>query len=316
MSKPELGSIGIWSAELRFGDEAETSAAAAEIEELGFGTVWIPGGFDGNILADVERLLNSTKHIGIATGIINLWKHQPEDVAAWFNQLDAERQSRLMLGVGISHGPLIGAGYKSPLSTTRQFVETLRAGGIPQQNLCLAALGPKMLQLSGELTAGAHPYLTSPEHTQSARDILGPVKLLAPEQGVILDDDPATARQKARDAIKIYVALPNYCNNWLRMGYTEKDIETLSDNLIDGLFAWGNSGIVDRIKAHYKSGADHVCLQVIQGAVDPEAITADVGALMCAIRQLAEYFDSSVQSDLSAFHSSNQAAKKPIKPRC
>ncbi len=151
---------------------------------------------------------------------------------------------------------------------------------MPSDNLCLAALGPKMLELSGQRTAGAHPYLVTPEHTASAREILGPGKLLAPEQGVILETDAEKARAMAREALSIYAGLPNYRNNWLRLGFKQEDIDNVSDGLVDALFAWGDTDkIAERVKAHHDAGADHVCVQVIQGN--------GVAGLRSACRELA-----------------------------
>jgi len=278
-----LGRVGVWSMELRFGDRAEAEGAAAEADELGYGALWIPGGIDGAVLADVERLLSVTKHTTIATGILNLWKHDPADVAAWFNGLPADDQPRVMLGIGVSHGPIIGDAWKRPIAVTRDFLERLTAAGMPPDNTCLAALGPKMLELARDCTAGAHPYLVTPEHSAMARGILGPGKLLAPEQGVIMSSDPAKARELALAALTHYRQLPNYRNNWLRLGFSDEDIESANDRLIEGLFAWGAPDeIAERVNAHLSAGADHVCMQVIQGATG-----GDFGALRQAWRELA-----------------------------
>jgi probable F420-dependent oxidoreductase len=269
--------------ELRFGDKSEAAETAAELDELGFGTLWIPGGIDGEVLADVDRLLSATKRITVATGILNIWKHNPNDVAAWYKALPAAWQNRVMIGLGVSHGPIIGDAWKNPLAAVRRFLDGLEQAGMPRDKLCLAALGPKMLELSRDRTAGAHPYLVTPEHTAQAREILGPGKLLAPEQGVILERDPTAARAIAREALTIYAQLPNYRNNWLRLGLSLDDIDTASDRLVDALFAWGTTErIVERVKAHYQAGADHVCVQVIRGATG-----GDMAGLRAACRELA-----------------------------
>ena len=264
----DLGKIGIWSMELRFGDPVQTAAAAAELDDLGYGTLWIPGGIDDGVLGDVERLLGATRRMAIATGILNLWKHDPADVAAWWHRLPDSQRSRVMLGVGVSHGPIIGDAWQKPVAATRAFLDALQQAGLPANAMCLAALGPKMLELSAASTAGAHPYLTTPEHTAIARDILDAGKLLAPEQGVIMQDDPAKAREAGMSALTHYRNLPNYRNNWLRLGFTEDEVNTVSDRLFDALFAWGGiDRIADRVQAHHDAGADHVCLQVISGAM-------------------------------------------------
>ncbi len=277
----DLGRIGVWSMELRFGNKAEASAAAAEIEALGYGAIWVPGGIGGDITGDIDHLLSATRAVPIATGIINVWKHEPEEIFGWFCALPADQQHRLMLGLGISHGPLIGEAWMKPLAKMREYVEAMLTGGVPARNMCLAALGPKMLELSAELTAGAHPYLVGPAHTAMARKVLGPGKLLAPEQGVVLESDLGKARDIARGALETYRRLPNYCNNWLRMGMTQDDIDSASDRLIDALFACGPAEVIKaRIDEHFTAGADHVCLQVV-------TVAGGIPAAMEVFRELA-----------------------------
>jgi len=277
-----LGKLGIWSMEARFADAGLAAEAAAELDELGFGALWVPGGFGGDITGDVDRLLAATRRIALATGIINIWKHEPAEIADWWKSLPMASQSRLMLGVGISHGPVIGEAWGKPIEKMWGYIAELTALGVPSEHLCVAALGPRMVELSGRTTAGAHPYLVTPEHTAQARAILGPDKLLAPEQGVILEADPARARELALGALKVYRELPNYRNSWLRLGFTEDDIAQTSDRLVDGLFAWGPMArIVERVQAHWQAGADHVCLQVIT------ATPLDLSSARAAWRELA-----------------------------
>jgi probable F420-dependent oxidoreductase len=269
MTVPRTGRIGIWSMELRFGDPGEAAEAAAELDELGYGAIWFPGGIGGDVTGDFSRLLKATKRATLATGIINIWKHEPQEIADWWNGLSGDHKARALLGVGISHGPLIGQAWGRPVPVMRDWIERLNALGVPSDNLCIAALGPKMLELSRDLTAGTHPYLVTPEHSAVARKIVGAGKLVAPEQGVILETDPARARELGRGALAHYRELPNYRNNWLRLGLSEEDINLLSDRLIDELFAWGGpERIAERVKQHLAEGADHVCMQVIapQGA--------------------------------------------------
>jgi probable F420-dependent oxidoreductase len=281
--KHRLGKIGIWSMELRFGNKAEALDAAAELDELGYGALWVPGGIDDNVLKDMDQLLGATKKAVICSGILNIWKHKPEDVGAWWNGLIPERQERVLLGLGVSHGPIIGESYGKPLAAMRHFLAGLGHQNVSAYSLCLAALGPKMLELAAEHTAGAHPYLVTPEHTAEARTILGPDALLAPEQGVVLETDPTRARELARTVIGHYGKLPNYKNNWLRLGYSEDEITSGSNRLVDALFAWGTAAqIADRVRAHHAAGADHVCLQVITGAP-----SMDVAAARPAWRELA-----------------------------
>ena len=269
MSVPKIGRIGIWSMELRFGDPGEAAEAATELDELGYGAIWFPGAIGGDVTGDFSRLLTATKRVTIATGIINIWKHEPAEIADWWHGLPGDHKARALLGLGISHGPLIGESWGKPVAVTRDYVERLTALGVPAENQCLAALGPKMLELSGALTAGAHPYLVTPEHSTIARRILGPGKLVAPEQGVILETDPARARELALEALTHYRQLPNYRNNWLRLGFSQDEVEQPSERLLDSLFAWGSiERIAERVKAHLAAGADHVCMQVVtpQGA--------------------------------------------------
>lgn len=268
MSAIRLGRVGIWSTGLRFGDPAAIVEAAAEVDDLGFGAIWVPGGVGGDITGDIDRLLGATKRVAIATGILNIWKHDPAEIAGWWQGLSDDHKSRVMLGLGVSHQALIGEDYTNatPLSVMRDYLDKLDDAGLPGESLCLAALGPKMLELARDHTAGAHPYLVPPEHSAMARGILGPGKLLAPEQGVMLETDPAKARALAEDALKLYRALPNYQNSWKRLGYSDDDIATLSDTLLDGLFAWGGvERVKHRVEAHIDAGANHVCLQVITG---------------------------------------------------
>ncbi len=264
---PQIGRVGVWATELRFGDTGAIDEAAVELEALGYGAVWIPGGIDDQVLGDVDRLLSKTSRIAIGTGIINIWKQNAADVAAWWKGQSAERQARVWLGVGVSHAMLIGADWMKPIAKTRQWLDEALAAGLPGDALCVAALGPQMLALARDKTGGAHPYLATPEHTAAARAILGPGKQLAPEQGVVLESDPEAARALARGALQMYAQLPNYANNWKRYGFTDEDIATMSDRLIDGLFAWGGPAeIAARVKAHHDAGADHVCIQVISGS--------------------------------------------------
>lgn len=259
-----LGRIGIWSAELRHGDPGEVSAAAAELDELGFGALWIPGEASGDLLGHVDLLLKATRRATIATGILNIWMHDAKDVAAWWRALPGDHKQRLLLGLGVSHGAIIGQAYARPLTAMKDYLAQLSGEGIPADTMCLAALGPKMLELARDKTAGAHPYMVTPEHTAQARETLGPGPLLAPEQFVVLETNPERARDLARPFVKGYGNLANYANSWRRLGFADDDIAHGSDRLIDALFAWGDADqIAGRVQAHFAAGADHVCLQVV-----------------------------------------------------
>jgi probable F420-dependent oxidoreductase len=266
-----MGRVGVWSGDLRFGpDLGAIAEAAAELDELGFGAIWFPGGVGGDVLADIDRLLSATKRAVIATGIINIWRHEPSDIGRWWKGLSEDRKARVMLGLGVSHGPLIGEAYGKPLAVMTEFLDKLDAEGVPAQSRCIAALAPKMLDLAKRRSAGTHPYLVPPEHSEIARRSVGPGALVAPEQGVVLETDPARAREAAAKALKIYMGLPNYVNNWRRLGFGDADVTGPSDRLLDALFAWGDAAkIAERVKAHHAAGADHVCVQVIQA--DPAA---------------------------------------------
>jgi probable F420-dependent oxidoreductase len=272
--------------ELRFlPDRGAAMAAATELDELGYGAIWVPGGIDDKVLGDIDDLLDATKRTTLATGIINIWKQTPEDVAAWFKAQAPERQARTMLGLGVSHMPLIGDEWAKvkPLTQMREYIDGLDAAGIPPENVCIAALGPKMVDLSGQRTAGTHPYLVTPEHSAICREIMGPGKLIAPEQGVVLAADPDVARGAARKAVDHYRALPNYRNSWKRLGIADEEIDAMSDSFIDAIFAWGSAEkIAERVKAHHDAGADHVCLQVI-----PTSADGGLPAALAAWRELA-----------------------------
>jgi probable F420-dependent oxidoreductase len=262
---------GIWSGELRFGDPAEMAEAAAELETWGYTALWIPD-VGGDLLGALDRLLDATTTATIATGILNIWHQSAEATGAWWSAQPPGVRDRTMLGLGVSHGPLIGERWVRPLAAMRSFLDGLDAADVPvpAERRCLAALGPKMLELARERTAGSHPYLVTPEHTALAREALGPGALVAPEQGVVLETDPDAARAVARQAISGYTTLPNYVNNWKRLGFTDDDVTSLSDRLVDALVAWGDAdAIAARIAEHRSAGADHVCLQALQAPGSP-----------------------------------------------
>ena len=267
-----IGRIGIWSAELRFGDRAKACAAARELDQLGFGAVWVPGGVGGDILGAMSDLLDATDRITVASAIINVWKHEPAEIGAWWREQGEARQGRLLLGLGVSHAPLIGASYAKPIAVMSRYIEALTAQGVPRDRLCVAAFGPRMLALAGDQSAGAHPYLSTAEHTAAARAQLGPSALLAPGQWVAFESDPNRARAAIRGALSVYVHLPNYQASWKRQGFTERDIAEVSDRLCDAMAAWGGvDRMVAGVKAHLDAGADHVCVKVVRGAPGGDA---------------------------------------------
>src|SRR3954468_13331299 len=262
-----LDGVGIWRTELRnHEDEGERRDAAAELEELGYSALWIPGRRGGPVFDAAGVLLRATREVTVATGILNIWMHDPEQAAAERAQLDDAYEGRFLLGLGVSHAPLVDR-YEKPLAAMRGYLDSLDAAEPPviKEARALAALGPKMLELARDRSAGAHPYLVTVEHTRRARETLGGAPLLAPELGVVLENDEQRAREVARRALEVYLGLPNYVNNWRRLGYGNDDLANGgSDRLIDDLVAWGDvEGIAERIEEHFDAGADHVCLQVI-----------------------------------------------------
>ncbi|HYJ55465.1 MAG TPA: LLM class F420-dependent oxidoreductase [Mycobacterium sp.] len=275
----ELSGIGLWSSQLRYGNPGEAAEAAAELDELGFTALWIPD-VGGPVLDSVDNLLGATKHTVIATGILNLWMHEPSEVAARYAALTETHGERFLLGIGVSHAPLIDSKepgrYRKPLAATKAFLDGIDSSPqpVPPANRVLAALGPKMLQLSASRARGAHPYLTTPDHTYTAREVLGDGPLLLPEQTVLLTDDRDQARAIGTDWLRKYLVLPNYANNLLRSGFTEDDVSSVSDRLFDAIIAWGDeNAIASRVAEHRAAGADHVCVQVI--TAEPKAFPRD-----------------------------------------
>ena len=274
MSPLDLSGVGIWSSQLRYGNADEAADAAAELEELGFAALWIPD-VGGPVLDSVDHLLASTTHVVIATGILNLWMNEPADVASRCASLTNTHGERFLLGIGCSHAPLIDSKdpgrYRKPLAATRAFLDAIDASEqpVPAENRVLAALGPKMLELSATRARGAHPYLVTPDHTRTAREVLGEGPLLLPEQAVLLTDSRDEARAIGTDWLRNYLALPNYANNLLRSGFTQDDLDSVSDRLFDAIIAWGNEdAVARRIDEHKQAGADHVCVQAL--AADPQ----------------------------------------------
>lgn len=267
-----LTGTGVWSGELRFGDAGEAAALAAELEGIGYTAAWIPD-LGGDLFGPFSNLLAATSTLTIASGIMNVWHHPPAEVGDWWAALPEDHRERVMLGIGISHGPLIGEQYGRPLATMGEYLDGLDAVGIPKERRCIAALGPKMLELARDRTKGSHPYLVPPEHTAFARSVLGDGAGLYVEQGVILETDADKAREIARNAVAFYLTLPNYVNNWKRLGYTDDEIMGCSDRFIDEIFAWGDrDAIRERLDAHHAAGADHVCIQALTA---PEGSAAD-----------------------------------------
>lgn len=255
----ELGTYGIWRREPDLNPEL-----AVTIEKLGFGAIWI-GGSPGGALESVRQLLAATERITIATGIVNIWMSEPAGIARAYHEIVAQHPDRFLLGIGIGH-PEATREYRKPYDTIVDYLDALDAADVPVEGRALAALGPKVLRLSADRTAGAHPYLVTPEHTRLAREILGPDKLLAPDQKVVLETDPEKGRAIARPGVeRPYLHLTNYVTNLKRLGWSDEDVANGgSDALIDALAPHGDAETIARAAtAHVDAGANHVAIQVL-----------------------------------------------------
>jgi probable F420-dependent oxidoreductase len=252
----ELGRYGVWHGAQHYGPEL-----AAGLEQAGYGTLWLGISPDAN-LRDAEVLLAATSHVAVGTSIVNIWNSPAAEVAASYHRLEDEHPGRFLLGVGIGHRERTAA-YTSPYETIVGYLDELDDAKVPTERRALAALGPKVLQLSGRRSAGALPYLTTPEHTREARRVLGGGVLLAPEQMVVLETDPDIARATARDGLASYLQLSNYLANFRRLGFTDDDFaDGGSDRLVDALVLHGSAvEVAAGLKAHIDAGADHVAIQ-------------------------------------------------------
>jgi probable F420-dependent oxidoreductase len=276
----DLGKVGIWSRELRYNsDRGACATAAAELEELGYGAIFIPDA-GGDVLTAIEYLLAATHQIPLVTGVLNIWMQEPEEVASRGAALLSRFRARFLLGLGASHGPLVESAqrgpYTRPYSKMVDFLDALDAATttVPAVDRMLAALGPRMLSLASTRTTGAHPYLVPPEHTALARDVLGTSAILAPEQAVVLAADRRSGLDQARSFVASYLLLPNYVRNLRRLGFGDEDLAgNGSDRLVDALVACGDeAAIAARVRAHLDAGADHVCIQVLGASDGDEAL--------------------------------------------
>ncbi|MBR7834875.1 LLM class F420-dependent oxidoreductase [Actinospica durhamensis] len=252
-----LGPVGVW----RGG--RTTPELAVELERLGYSALWV-GSSPSAELADVEALLDATETLVVATGIVNIWKSPAAEVARSYHRIAARHPDRFLLGIGAGHREAT-AEFARPYEALTAYLDVLDEAGVPKQRLVLAALGPRVLRLAAERTAGAHPYLVTPEHTRQARQILGPEALLAPEHKLILDTDPASARAAGTSTLRMYLGLNNYVSNLRRLGFTEDEVRgDGSDRLFDAVIANGDADhLAAAVRAHLEAGADHVPLQVI-----------------------------------------------------
>ena len=267
----QLGPVGIWSSQFRTADRTQAKAAIVELEKLGFGTVWIPESGTNVILEVLPDLLDASNDIVVASGILNIWMHEPDEVAAAYHQFVSKHPERFLLGLGASHASLVepatGRQYERPRSMMIEFLDALDAASpaVGATDRILAALGPKMLELARDRAIGAHPYCVPVAHTAVAREALGEGPVLAPELKAILNEDPAIARELARKHLDHYLEMPNYANNVRRFGFTQDDLDHGgSDRLVDALVAWGSPEVIaERVREHHDAGADHVCVNVI-----------------------------------------------------
>jgi probable F420-dependent oxidoreductase len=271
----ELGRLGVWVSLDRLSAAAALDFAR-RVERWNYPVLWMPESLGRNVLVHAAFLLSGTTRLIVASGIANIYARDPMAMASAQRGLNEQSDGRFLLGVGVSHRPLVGTmrghAYGPPVATMRAYLEAMRTA--PYQapppaeppRTVVAALGPRMLALSAALVDGAHPYNVTPEHTQKAREILGPGKLLCPEQKVLLETDPSRARSVARAALAHYLQLENYVNNWRRSGFDDADFAGGGSNrLIDAMVAWGDeTALRERIQQHWDAGADHVCIQALR----------------------------------------------------
>lgn len=290
MSKIDLGKVGLWTATFDMQPMKKSQEAIAQVEAMGFKTVWVPEAVLREPFASTSLLLSATTNMVLATGIASIHARTAQTMNSGWRTVSEAFPDRFVLGMGVSHAPMVeGAhkvNYSKPYSTMVQYLDHMDAAAFfsPQPaapRRVLAALGPKMLKLAADRCDGAHPYFIPVEHTVEARNIMGAEALLAPEQAVVFETDPAKARTIARTHMSTYTRLPNYVNNLIRMGYKEEDIVNQADNVVDAIVAWGTTDqVLSRVKAHLDGGADHVCVQVL---------TEDVRALpMSQWQELAD----------------------------
>jgi probable F420-dependent oxidoreductase len=258
--KPNLGRFGVWLAYRSLAPEL-----AAQIESLGYGAAWVGGSPDAE-LDWVDPALAQTNSLQLATGIVNIWSAPAPVVARSYERIENAHPGRFLLGIGVGHREHTEE-YVKPYDALVGYLDELDAAMVPTSRRVLAALGPKVLKLAAERSAGAHPYLTTPQHTAKAREELGNSVFLAPEHKVVLSTDAAEARRIGRETVEHYLGLSNYVNNWLRLGFSEDDVRKPgSDRLIDSVVAYGTpEAIAQRLNEHLEAGADHVAIQVLGG---------------------------------------------------
>jgi probable F420-dependent oxidoreductase len=261
MTKPNLGKFGVFSHHDLW--RQLSPEQLQEIESLGYGAIWA-GGSPAAELSWVDPILDATTTLQLATGIVNIWTADAGPVSESFHRIDKAYPGRFLLGIGVGH-PEAGHEYKKPYDALTEYLDALDQHGVPKDRRVVAALGPQVLKLSARRSAGAHPYLTTPEHTAQAREIVGPDAFIAPEHKAVLTTDAEKARSIGRKALEIYLNLTNYLNSWKRLGFTDEDVaKPGSDRLVDAVVAYGTTdAIAARLKEHLAAGADHVPVQVL-----------------------------------------------------
>ncbi len=271
----DLGPVGIWQGVLDSHPAGLVREVVAELDEAGWPTLWIPETVSRDPFVSAAIMLEATQNMQVATGIASIWARDPMTTANASLTLNEAYEGRFVLGLGVSHHTLTEwvrkHDYSKPLTKMREYLEQMDAsmfrGVMPKQPTMrlLAALGPKMLELSATAADGAHPYFVPVEHTEIARTVIGPDKYLATEQMVVLETDPSVARETAREHMAVYLGLPNYANNLMRLGYTEEEITNADDRVVDAIVVWGTlDDVLARVKAHHDAGANHVCIQVLE----------------------------------------------------
>ena len=271
----DIGSIGIWQGVLDGHPANKVREVVAELDEAGWPTLWIPETVSRDPFVAAAVMLEASTNMKVATGIASIWARDAMTTSNASLTLNEAYEGRFLLGLGVSHHTLTEwvrkHDYSKPLTTMREYLERMDAsmyrGAQPAEkpSRVLAALGPKMLALSAEMADGAHPYFVPVEHTAIAREAIGPDKMLAVEQMVVLESDPDKARTIARKHMKVYLDLPNYANNLIRLGFTAEDVSEAADKVVDAIVAWGSvDDALARVQAHRDAGANHVCIQVLQ----------------------------------------------------
>jgi probable F420-dependent oxidoreductase len=271
--RDRIGRVGVWLGSIGLEPANAERAAIARIERLGYGAAWFgEGPTNREALSHAGLLLAMSEHLVVATGIANIWARDATAAINGANTLNEAYDERFLLGLGVSHAPIVnsrGHEYAKPLTAMRRYLEAIDeqtySAPAPEHPspVLLAALRPKMLGLARERTAGAHPYFVPPSHTAKAREILGPVPLLAPEQAVVLETDATRARELGRQHMAVYLRLPNYVNNLRALGYDDADFaDGGSERLVDAIVGWGDEeAIAGRLREHFDAGADHVAIQ-------------------------------------------------------